>query len=215
MNYESPKPGFDTDTMALTSDEMSFALGKEGSTRRKIVRAVSASVLPATASSAAGPPFPSSSLHGSAVVLEFVGSSVAFLCGHKLARKRMREYLDLLLRQRRGSIYLPDKLARDDCTVLEVVQSSYMGLIRNQTLRALESETDTFLFVEGDPDLSKTIVLLGGETNRAEAERKIFELIRTPGAVKNVSKEQGAGRQALRPDQVLYVFSICGTTCDR
>ncbi|CAD7948978.1 unnamed protein product, partial [Amoebophrya sp. A25] len=104
-NYISDEAGFDTETRQLSNDEMSFAMGREGLTRRKIARASNGGVL------------------------EFVGL-VAFLCGKMPVRRRLRDYLEMLLKQRAyGHIHVPDKMERDDCTVLKI-PSTYMGLVR-------------------------------------------------------------------------------------
>lgn len=94
-NYTSDSPGFDTETLTLTSDELSFALGKEGTTRRKL----------ATASEGG--------------ILEFVNLT-AFICGTYEPRKRLRDYLGFLLKQRRGDVLVPNAAQRDDCTVYDI-----------------------------------------------------------------------------------------------
>ncbi|CAE7378069.1 unnamed protein product [Symbiodinium pilosum] len=68
------------DTIPLGDEELSFALGKDGATRKKLARA-------------------------SGCILEYVGHA-AFLAGSLPARRRAREYLGWLLKQRTGTVYV-------------------------------------------------------------------------------------------------------------
>merc|ERR1719198_1444378 len=65
--------GFDTDRMIFKDDELSYSLGKQGTTRKKL-------------ESAAG------------AILEYVGH-VAFIAGNLKERKRTSEYVQWLLDQ--------------------------------------------------------------------------------------------------------------------
>ncbi|CAD7926415.1 unnamed protein product [Amoebophrya sp. A120] len=168
--------GFDTEARTMSNDEMSFAVGKEGQTRKKLARA------------SAGAAF------------EFVGLT-AFMAGPENARKRLRNYLEILLRQRSYStvgLTFPDKNTRPDCTVLKI-PSTYMGLLKGQALRDLENQTDTFCLVEGDPDLSTVLIILGGENERHNAQVRVQEIVRLPENVLlgkeslNTGKTRGGG----------------------
>merc|ERR1719473_1918971 len=61
----SDRSGFDTDRMIFKDDEVSYALGKEGATRKKLAMA-------------------------SAAILQYVGN-IAFIAGSLKERKRCRE----------------------------------------------------------------------------------------------------------------------------
>merc|ERR1712127_920044 len=82
--------GFDTDRLIFKDDELSYALGKQGATRKKLERAAHA-------------------------ILEYVGH-IAFIAGTRKERKRAREYVDWLLAQRRGAVTIADVAGRDDAT---------------------------------------------------------------------------------------------------
>merc|ERR1719357_1402361 len=74
----SSERGFDTDRMIFKDDELSYALGKEGTTRKKLEGA-------------------------SGAILQYVGH-VAFIAGTLKERRRCREFVNWLLLQRRGSV---------------------------------------------------------------------------------------------------------------
>merc|ERR1719413_299033 len=74
----SDEKGFDTDRVIFKDDELSYSLGKQGSTRKKLENAAGA-------------------------ILEYVGH-VGFIAGTKRERRRCREFLGWLLAQRRGSV---------------------------------------------------------------------------------------------------------------
>jgi len=138
------------DTMILGNEELSFALGKDGATRRKLAKA-------------------------SGCILEYVGN-VAYTCGTLPERTRGREYLSWLIRQRTGSVFV-DTAGRTDVTAVEV-PTELTGILKGTTLRDLEHETDTFCFLEGDPDASDRLLIFGGQKGRRQADRKVRELVR-------------------------------------
>ena len=88
--HTSESEGFASDTYPMDESELSYALGKDGTTRRKLARA-------------------------SGCIMEYVGQ-VAFICGTIEERTRARTYLKWLLKQRNGSVYVDDLTDRDDVT---------------------------------------------------------------------------------------------------
>eukprot|EP00435_Cladocopium_sp_Y103_P074597 s737_g49.t2 len=90
----SDEKGFATDRMIFRDDELSYALGKEGSTRKKLALA-------------------------GHVILEYVGH-VCFMAGTLKERRRVKQFLDWLLAQRRGSVTVKDVADRDDCTEMHI-----------------------------------------------------------------------------------------------
>merc|ERR1719229_219786 len=78
----SDRRGFDTDRMIFRDDELSYALGKDGATRKKLE-------------------------HASGAILQYVGY-VAFVAGSLRERRRCREFVTWLLQQRRGSVTISD-----------------------------------------------------------------------------------------------------------
>merc|ERR1719274_384810 len=86
--------GFDTDRMIFKDDELSYALGKEGATRKKLELAAGA-------------------------ILQYVGH-VCFIAGTLKERKRCKEFINWLLQQRRGSVTIPDVSRREDATEMHI-----------------------------------------------------------------------------------------------
>merc|ERR1719343_1963854 len=85
----SDEKGFGTDRIVFKDDELSYALGKQGTTRKKLALA-------------------------SGCILQYVGH-VCFMAGTKKERRRCKEFIEWLLAQRRGSVTVRDVSGRDDC----------------------------------------------------------------------------------------------------
>merc|ERR1719502_2143085 len=121
----SKEKGFDTDRFIFKDDELSYALGKEGSTRKKL-------------QAAAG------------CIIQYVGH-VCFIAGTLKERKRAKEYIDWLLQQRRGVVTVSAS-GRDDCTEMHV-PANCKGWVtgnRGSELRRMEHETATYMFMALD-----------------------------------------------------------------
>lgn len=146
----SPEEGWAVDTMPLTGDELSFALGKEGATRRKLANA-------------------------SGCILEYIGQ-VAYMAGVHAERQRARDYINWLKQQRIGPVYI-DLTGRSDASEVKVPRE-LTGILKGTTLRDIEHETETFCFLEGDVDSSERLLIFGASRGRRQAERKVQELIR-------------------------------------
>ena len=117
---------FDYDVFPFRGDEFSYALGGRGSTRKKIAAA-------------------------SNCILEYV-AQVAFLAGNERERRQCRDYLDWLLKQREGDLYV-DVAGRDDVTTVRVPSKS-VGFVtghKGEGLRSIEASTKTFCFTNGSP----------------------------------------------------------------
>lgn len=156
LPMEDPSEGFATDRMVIKEDDYSYALGKGGTTRKKIARA-------------------------SCCVIEYIGR-LAYLSGTKKERVRAREYLGWLFRQRVGSVEV-DYSNREDVTVMQVPKDC-VGFVtgrQGKSLRAVEDATGTFCFIEGgrdDPDVDpKPLLIFGDEEARRQAETILQERI--------------------------------------
>merc|ERR1711988_1994082 len=83
-----------TDTTTFQDDELSYALGKQGGTRKKLERS-------------------------SGAVVQYVGHTALF-SGTKAIRRRAKEYMKWLFQQLDGPVYVDDWENRDDCTCLKI-----------------------------------------------------------------------------------------------
>lgn len=118
--------GWGTDTMLLSEENYSYALGAKGSTRKKLAAA-------------------------SGCIIEYVGRLACF-CGYKRDRRRGKDYLRWLLEQRTGQSVVQNPRDRDDCTLVKIPSGSVAFITghRGESLRDIERETSTFCFTDGD-----------------------------------------------------------------
>lgn len=156
----SDKRGFDTDRICFKDDEVSYALGKEGATRKKLATS-------------------------SGCILQYVGS-VAFLAGDLKERRRCRQFIEWLLAQRRGSVTIRDASTREDCTEMHIPENckGWVTGNRGSELRRMEQETGTFMFMaldsHGDERLLIFSAVSGSKESplgRVAAERLVNEMI--------------------------------------
>merc|ERR1719330_2081553 len=152
--------GFDTDRMVFKDDELSYALGKEGATRKKLEIAAGA-------------------------ILQYVGH-VAFIAGTLKERRRCKEFIQWLLQQRRGSVTIPDIAHRDDATEMHVPENckGWVTGNRGSELRRMEQETSVFMFMALDAKGEERLLIFShdpgsktSEKGRMAAERLVNELI--------------------------------------
>ncbi|KAK3268538.1 hypothetical protein CYMTET_22965 [Cymbomonas tetramitiformis] len=126
-----------TDTLQLSDTELAYALGRNGTTRRKLARAAGC-------------------------IIEYVGN-IAFFSGTRVERERATSYLQWLLKQRSGGVRVEDASRRDDVTVLHVPQNC-MGMVagnRGATLREVEEETGSFCFIARDDRGDEQLYIFG------------------------------------------------------
>lgn len=156
----SDEKGFATDRMIFRDDELSYALGKEGSTRKKLALA-------------------------GHVILEYVGH-VCFMAGTLKERRRVKQFLDWLLAQRRGSVTVKDVADRDDCTEMHIPENckGWVTGNRGSELRRVEQETGTFMFMALDSRGEERLLIFGANPGsktenggRMHAERLVNEMV--------------------------------------
>jgi len=176
---QSPNEDFDTDTMCISDDDYSYALGKNGNTRKKLARA-------------------------SNCIVEYIGR-MAYFSGMRKERVRAKEYLTWLLLQRVGEHANVEYKGRDDVTMI-MVQRNCIGYVtgaRGAALRAIEEETNTFCFIEGGNDDNdegqKPLLIFGRAEDRRFAESLVWERISTkldemPDPSKDSRKGKGRGK---------------------
>eukprot|EP00929_Paragymnodinium_shiwhaense_P088680 TRINITY_DN489_c0_g3_i1.p2 TRINITY_DN489_c0_g3~~TRINITY_DN489_c0_g3_i1.p2 ORF type:complete len:607 (+),score=174.13 TRINITY_DN489_c0_g3_i1:83-1903(+) len=157
---ESDTKGFDTDRLILKDDELSYSLGKQGTTRKKIEMA-------------------------SACILEYVGN-IAFIAGTYKERKRCREYLQWLLAQRRGSVTIRHVQDREDCTEMHIPDNckGWVTGNRGSELRRMEEETQTYMFMSLNENGEERLCIFAADagskisnTGRMAAERLVNEMV--------------------------------------
>jgi len=159
---KSSEKGLAVDIMYLKDEEISYALGARGSTRKKLQTA-------------------------SGCILQYIGN-YAHMAGERKERKRAMDYLEFLLAQRRGKVRV-DYEKRDD--VLKVdVPTSAIGWVtgaKGSELRRVEEETGTFCFLASDRDNQERMLVFGHEdghankyghgTGRQAAKQMILDLV--------------------------------------
>ncbi|KAL8446174.1 hypothetical protein Emed_005129 [Eimeria media] len=120
----SSNEGFDTDYVAISEKDYSYALGQRGTTRKKLARA-------------------------SGAILEYVGR-IAFVAGTLPERMRAKQYLQWLCMQRTSFVHV-DTAGRDDCEVVNLPLDAvaYVTGSKGSNLRRVEEETGTFIFLDG------------------------------------------------------------------
>merc|ERR1719240_2173591 len=152
--------GFDTDRMALKEEELSYAIGKEASTQKKIAKAAGA-------------------------ILQFVGR-YAFIAGSKAERTRCKEYINWLLQQMRSSVTIPDVARREDATEIHVPMNckGWVTGNRGSELRRMEQETGVYMCMALDSRGDERLIIFGSDpgsksspNGRMAAERLVTELI--------------------------------------
>merc|ERR1719507_479964 len=178
----SDSKGFDTDRMVFKDDELSYALGKEGATRKKLEVAAGS-------------------------ILQYVGN-VAFIAGTLKERRRCKEFIGWLLQQRRGSVTIPDVAHRDDATEVHFPDNckGWVTGNRGSELRRMEQETGVYMFMALDARGEERLIIFGADagsktssTGRMAAERLVNEMIqeklRSDGRGASNSRSRSPPRQ--------------------
>ena len=131
--------------LSLTLSSL-VVLSRQGSTRKKLAAA-------------------------SGAILEYVGP-VAIMAGNRDERQRCWDYLNWLLKQRRGPLSVSPK-GRDDVTEFKIPRGSAGRLQgkRAENLRSIERETKTFCFITeakdvGVDDRDELMLIFGADRNK-------------------------------------------------
>ena len=165
---------FDYDTFPFTADEFSYALGSRGSTRKKLAAAAGC-------------------------IIEYVGQT-AVIAGNKRVRRQGRDYLEWLLKQRQGNLYV-DAKDRDDVIEIDAPRSAigYVTGHKGEGLRGIENETRTFCFTNAPKDGgeatgdTETIMVFGDDPDDRRRAKRIIE-DRIDQALRNDRGGGGGGR---------------------
>merc|ERR1719253_1571477 len=171
--------GFDTDRLIFKDDELSYSLGKQGTTRKKLENAAGA-------------------------ILEYVGH-VAFIAGNLKERRRCKEFIQWLLAQRRGSVTIADVNDREDCTEMHIPENckGWVTGNRGSELRRMEQETKTYMFMALDGRGEERLIIFShdpgskvGNEGRMAAERLVNEMIQ-----EKLRDDGGRGRDSRSPSR--------------
>ena len=174
-----------TDRRRLKMEEMSWALGKKGATRRKLARA-------------------------SGCIVEYVGN-VAHMCGTRTERYYAGQYLSWIMEQLDGPVEIPTD-DRDDVTVLHIPHDcvGYVTGLKRATLSRIEDEWGAFmLFMDRkDETVQKEfakLAIFGLRRNRRGAELKVMSTVegKTPGFFTKKTRE---GKESAEWGTDIYLF---------
>merc|ERR1719350_9920 len=187
-----------TDTMTFQDDELSYALGKQGGTRKKLERS-------------------------SQAIVQYVGHNALF-SGTKDERRRAKAYMKWLFEQLEGPVYVDGWEDRDDCTVLPVPRDcvGYITGSRRATLGTMEEEWGVLMFFmnkseekgRGKGETEK-LIIFGAERDRRGAELKVMNGIEkkapgtfTRGVREKTSESRGfdTDRLILKDDELSYAI---------
>jgi len=176
---------WDTDTMEFDDSKLSYALGKQGATRRKIEIA-------------------------SGAIVQYVGK-LGLYSGTKEQRRRATDYMKYLFRQLEGPIYIDGWEDRSDCRVVRV-PTDIIPYVTGPKRAALSSVEDKFgafmLFMNKDGKLrddsreSEQLIIFGSERARRGAELKILHEIewKKKGYLKNDLREHTSDKDGFDVD---------------
>jgi len=159
-----------TDTLLLSDTELAYALGRDGTTRRKLARAAGC-------------------------IIEYVGH-VAFLSGTREERQRARRYLGWLLKQRSGGVRINDADGMRDVTIVHVPQNCMASVAgaRGAALRSIEEETGAFCFIAHDHRNEEQLFIFGWDPEgRVKAEQLVNHIIKDTLNARNRSPPRGYG----------------------
>ena len=183
-------------SLSRQPEELSYALGKKGMTRKKLARS-------------------------SQCIVEYVGYTV-FMSGMPDERARAKEYLDWLFDQLRGPVYVDNWEQRDDVTMVDVPRDcvGYVTGARRATLGKIEEEWGTLMFFmstnmrrddrgQGSDrrefDGSEKLAIFGDRRGRRGAELKCMSAVETKRrgyftreVKKHTSDKEGARRTPTR-----------------
>merc|ERR1719464_1125976 len=149
-----------TDTMTFQDDELSYALGKQGGTRKKLERS-------------------------SGAIVQYVGHTALF-SGTRPTRRAAREYMKWLFEQLEGPVFVDGWEERDDCTCVDVPGDciGYITGSRRATLGAMEEEWGVLMFFMSKSDQkgagksrgggSEKLIIFGPQRARRGAELKVM-----------------------------------------
>jgi rRNA processing protein Krr1/Pno1 len=200
-------------------DECSYALGKQGATRKKLEAA-------------------------SQAVLQYIGQTIVY-AGTRKQRKACRQYMSWLFKQLDGPVDV-DTRDRDDVIVIEVPQDTvgYITGARRAAMIAMEAEWGVFMFFcdfksrpaagaqntesddrrsrdEGRSKKFEKLLIFGPERSRTGAELKVLSSVETKNTghvtrqlKEKINEKSGFAKDSfyLKDEDVAYALGKGGTT---
>jgi hypothetical protein len=179
-----------TDTMTFQDDELSYALGKQGGTRKKLERS-------------------------SGSIVQYVGHTALF-SGTKPVRKKAKEYMKWLFQQLEGPVYVDGWEKREDVTVIDIPQDciGYITGSRRATLGFMEEEWGVLMFFMTKPGESKgkgrgsseMLAIFGDRRARRGAELKVMSGVETknPGTFTRGIKDKQSDERGFDTDRIVF-----------
>eukprot|EP01062_Namystynia_karyoxenos_P065726 TRINITY_DN5958_c3_g1_i1.p1 TRINITY_DN5958_c3_g1~~TRINITY_DN5958_c3_g1_i1.p1 ORF type:complete len:806 (+),score=311.34 TRINITY_DN5958_c3_g1_i1:67-2418(+) len=205
-NFDDPvHPDWGTALRYMDTPKLSWILGKQGQTRKKIAAA-------------------------SEAIVEYVGNWV-HIAGTKLQRERALEYLEWTLQQLEDPVCrIPHVGRREDVTLVSVPRDciAYVMGQKRQTLTAIEEEWGAMMLFLDDKERrdprpgkdTETLAIFGPRRNRRGCELKVMSAVETkcPGYftrdVHDCKSTDAWGTDTfhLRDDELSYVLGKEGKT---
>jgi len=156
--YRDQDDDWGVSTMEFKNDELAYALGRGGGTRKKIEAS-------------------------SGCITQYLGHTAVF-AGTRDQRSFAKQYVKWLFEQLDGPVYVNDWKERDDCCVLKIPQDcvGYVTGSRRAALGEMEQEWGVLMFFMGSKDEAKKaeeLIIFGPERSRKGAQLKVMSTVET------------------------------------
>eukprot|EP00397_Hematodinium_sp_SG-2012_P014305 GEMP01014539.1.p1 GENE.GEMP01014539.1~~GEMP01014539.1.p1 ORF type:complete len:471 (+),score=114.25 GEMP01014539.1:133-1545(+) len=190
--YRDEDKDWGVSTMEFKNDELAYALGKGGATRKKIEAS-------------------------SGCITQYLGNTAIF-AGKEKERKKAKQYTIWLFEQLNGPVFVKDHADRKDCTVLDIPSDcvGYVTGSHRAALGQMEEEFLVLMFFMGskhDRKESEKLIIFGKEAGRKGAELKVMSTVETKARGfytsnfregKSTSKGYGTDVRKLKDDEISY-----------
>jgi len=195
---------WDTDTLELEDSKVSYALGKQGLTRKKVEIA-------------------------SGAVVQYLGNTGLY-SGNTEQRRRAKDYMKYLFGQLDGPVYVDGWQDREDCAVVTVPIDivPYITGARRAALSSVEDKYGAIMFFMNKAEMkreegreSEQLIIFGDERGRRGAEVKIQHEIEwkksgtlSPGIREHTSDKKGFAVDVMKVDSedINYLIGKKGST---
>lgn len=142
--------GFDLDWFLIPTTDFSYALGKDGSTRRRLARAARCT-------------------------LEYVGNYAVF-AGEKEDRRRCRDYLRWLCESRTSANLNLNVNGRNDVTIVSI-PGEFAQALNSNSLRWVEASTSTLCLLDTAGERPRVYILAHNNRSREQAVKHLWKLL--------------------------------------